>query len=399
MKQKTKNRTTRHRWQFLLVLIITATMSLLAFRLLGRLTRPTVSVIVPTPTAAAVDPGYTQVNFDFGRGYLGNGWQVYFNAPDSSRDPSTYHGGIDAPLVKAIDELKLSLDIAAFELNNEVIVQAILAAFQRGVAARIVTDDEHGLEDETYSFLRDLRAAGLAIVDDQRSGLMHDKFMILDSETVWTGSWNYTVNGTYRNNNNVLVIEHPAAVAAYQAEFDEMFERGEFGTRSSDDGVVTFAQDDGEISIVFAAEADEIRILAEEIEAADSAIRIMTFVFSLEELADAILEKMTDPDFVVQGVFEERNSKASWSQMPALHCAGAQMRQDGNRYILHHKVLIIDDDTVITGSFNYSKSAAQNNDENIVIIRNRAIAGLYLDEWQRIWDSAENLAAGEVDCA
>ena len=223
--------------------------------------------------------------------------------------------------------------------------------------------------------------------------------MILDSETVWTGSWNYTVNGTYRNNNNVLVIEHPAAVAAYQAEFDEMFERGEFGTRSSDDGVVTFAQVDGEISIVFAAEADEIRLLLEEIEAADSAIRIMTFVFSLEELADAILEKMTDPDFVVQGVFEERNSKASWSQMPALHCAGAQMRQDGNRYILHHKVLIIDEDTVITGSFNYSKSAAQNNDENIVIIRNRAIAGLYLDEWQRIWDSAENLAAGEVDCA
>ncbi len=392
MKQESKNWTTRHRWQFLLVLIIVTTMSLLAFLLLGQLTRPTSTVIAPTPTATAVVPGYTEVNVDFGRGFLGNGWQVYFNAPDSSRDPSTYHGGIDTPLVKAIDELKRSLDIAAFELNNEVIFQAILAAFQRGVALRIVTDDEYGLEDETYSFLRDLLAAGLAIVDDQRSGLMHNKFMILDSETVWTGSWNYTVNGTYRNNNNVLVIKHPAAVAAYQAEFDEMFERGEFGTRSSDDGVVTFAQVNGEISIVFAAEADEI-------EAADSAIRIMTFVFSLEELADAILEKMTDPDFVVQGVFEERNSKASWSQMPTLHCAGAQMRQDGNRYILHHKVLIIDDDTVITGSFNYSKNAAQNNDENIVIIRNRAIAGLYLDEWQRIWDSAENLAAGEVDCA
>jgi phosphatidylserine/phosphatidylglycerophosphate/cardiolipin synthase-like enzyme len=115
-------------------------------------------------------------------------------------------------------------------------------------------------------------------------------------------------------------------------------------------------------------------------------------------LADAILEKMTDPDFVVRGVFEDRNSKASWSQLPKLHCAGAEMRQDGNPYTLHHKVMILDAETVITGSFNFSNSAATSNDENIVIIRDREIAGLYLEEWRRIWESAENLEPGEIDC-
>jgi phosphatidylserine/phosphatidylglycerophosphate/cardiolipin synthase-like enzyme len=74
------------------------------------------------------------------------------------------------------------------------------------------------------------------------------------------------------------------------------------------------------------------------------------------------------------------------------------MRQDGNRYVLHHKVIIIDDHTVITGSFNFSKSAAERNDENIVIVRDAAIAGLYLDEWRRLWDSAQELAPGAVDC-
>ena len=84
--------------------------------------------------------------------------------------------------------------------------------------------------------------------------------------------------------------------------------------------------------------------------------------------------------------------------MPALHCAGAKVRQDGNRYILHHKVIIIDEDTVITGSFNFSSSAAERNDENIVIVRNAVIAGLYLDEWRRLWDAAEELAPNEVVC-
>ena len=112
-----------------------------------------------------------------------------------------------------------------------------------------------------------------------------------------------------------------------------------------------------------------------------------------------MIEKMENPNFVLRGVFEDRNSSASWSQLPTLHCAGAQVRQDGNRYILHHKVIIIDDDTVITGSFNFSNSAAKDNDENIVIIRDAVIAGLYLEEWRRIWDSAQEISPGEVNCA
>ena len=123
--------------------------------------------------------------------------------------------------------MRNSLDIAAFELNNETIFEAILDAQERGVAVRIVTDNEHGLEDKNNEHLRELDAAGVPVVDDGRSGLMHNKFMILDGRAVWTGSWNYTVNGTYRNNNNALVIENADVVAGYRAEFEEMFERGD----------------------------------------------------------------------------------------------------------------------------------------------------------------------------
>lgn len=361
----------------------------------------------PPPATAPLDKGegaaataapFITVEYRFGRGYIGDNWQVYFNEPDSSADRSDYADGIDAPLASAIDAAERSLDIAAFELNSKLIYEAILAAQRRGVTARIVTDDRHGLEDDSNTALRELRAAGLPIVADNRSGLMHNKFIVIDERAVWTGSWNYTLNGTYRNNNNVLVLESAQAAAAYRTEFNEMFERGEFGARSSNDGVISIGEDGGEISIIFAPEADEIAALRTSIGAAQSSIRFMSFVFSLDELAEAMIEKLADAEFVLRGVFEARNSGASWSQLPALYCAGAEVRQDGNRYILHHKVIIIDDDIVITGSFNFSNSAAESNDENMVIIRDPVIASLYLEEWRRIWDSAQEVPPGDVNC-
>ena len=350
----------------------------------------------PAATAPAAD-GVLDVAFGRGRGTIGAGWQLYFNQPQGS-DPATYADGIDGPLVNAIDALRDTLDIAAFELNSDRIYEAILAAHERGIQVRVVADDAHGLEDPRDDHLRRLRAAGVAVVDDGRTALMHNKFMILDGKAVWSGSWNFTRNGTYRNNNNVFVMDSRRAAAAFQAEFDEMFMRREFGVRSRDDGVITIELGGARISIVFGPEADEISLLRTQVAAAASEIRLMTFVFSLEALASAILEKLSQPQISVRGVFDRRSSRASWSQLPALHCAGADMREDGNPYAMHHKVIIIDADTVITGSFNFSKSAAQSNDETLLIIHDEVIAGRYIDEWQRIWDSALSIEPGDIEC-
>jgi len=351
------------------------------------------------PTTAPPTGGgdLEEVALGLGRGYIGDWYAIFFNEPNGSSDQATYVNGIDVPLANAIGQVQNTLDIAAFEMNNDVIFQAILDAHERGVTVRIVTDDDHGLEDEKDDALRDLRSAGVPVVDDSRSALMHNKFMIMDSQAVWTGSWNYTINGTYRNNNNAVVLQNADAVAAYQEEFDEMFSDGEFGSRSTDQGVKTFTQGDTEVTIIFAAEADEVPVLVDVINEADSNIRIMTFVFSADELGEAMVDRI-EAGVTVQGVFENRNSTADWSELPRLHCAGGEMRQDGNRYTLHHKVFIIDDDTVVTGSFNFSDNALSSNDENVVIIKDKAIAALYIDEWQRLWDNAEALEAGEVEC-
>lgn len=339
----------------------------------------------------------SQIELDYGRGYSGAGWQLYFTEPFSNAGRADYRGGIDSLLAKAIDNTRVSLDIAVFDLDNPTIADAILAAQRRGVAVRLVTDDEHGWNNEE-SDLPQLREAGVSIIDDGRSALMHNKFMILDERAVWTGSMNYTINGAYRHNNNVVALDDARAVAAFQAEFEEMFLRGEFGLRSTDDGVQSFALGTGEVSVIFGAESDEITALLNEIAAARHSIHFMAFVFSLEELALAMLRQTKEHDVRVRGIFERRGSLADWSVMPQLYCAGAEVRQDGNAYYLHHKVIIIDQQTVITGSFNFSRSASRSNDENLLIIRHPDIAALYLDEWQRQWDSAIRIREGLVDC-
>ena len=64
------------------------------------------------------------------------------------------------------------------------------------------------------------------------------------------------------------------------------------------------------------------------------------------------------------------------------------VRLDGNTYLMHHKVIILDDETVILGSFNFSRSADEVNDENLLVIHEREVASQYRAEFKRIYREA-----------
>jgi phosphatidylserine/phosphatidylglycerophosphate/cardiolipin synthase-like enzyme len=56
---------------------------------------------------------------------------------------------------------------------------------------------------------------------------------------------------------------------------------------------------------------------------------------------------------------------------------------------MHHKVIIIDRDTVVFGSFNFSRNANESNDENLLIIYDAGFAGAFLAEYEKIWRQAD----------
>ncbi len=356
--------------------------------------------VEPEPVPAALGSGF---------GAVSNRWAVYFTDPDGDVSPDRLtYSGIDLRLADSIQRTQNTLDIAAFEFDHPLLRDAVLEAHRRGVAVRVVTDNEFGLDVAAYqaylaapederedlademetlpdeTLLDDLHDSGIPVVDDGRSALMHNNFVILDGQEVWTGHWTYILGDTYRNNSNALTIFDPAIVSQYQAEFDEMFEGRQFGPTSPPGQ----ASEAGAMAAVyFTPEDDPEPAILEAIGAASESVRFMVFSFTLDSVGDLLLE-LAGRGVAVQGIQETVGSLAQYGEFVRLACAGIPVRSDGNRFLLHHGTFIIDDTTIITGSLNFSSNAMQSNDENVLILRDPALAREYNAEFERLWAQA-----------
>jgi phosphatidylserine/phosphatidylglycerophosphate/cardiolipin synthase-like enzyme len=86
----------------------------------------------------------------------------------------------------------------------------------------------------------------------------------------------------------------------------------------------------------------------------------------------------------VRGVFETTGSQTSSSQFGPLHKAGLEIYTDGNPWVMHHKVIIVDGHIVIFGSYNFTASANTSNNENLLIIDDQQLAQAFEVEFARI---------------
>jgi phosphatidylserine/phosphatidylglycerophosphate/cardiolipin synthase-like enzyme len=319
--------------------------------------------------------------------------RVYFTNPQEPAGEGNPHGGLDQDLASVIQHAQTKVDVAAYDLNLETVADALIAARRRGVDVRLVTESDN----VGAPALTRLRQARISVFEDQSdSGLMHHKFIIVDDQWIWTGSWNLTQTGTYRNNNNAVLIASPALAENYTTEFNEMV-AGYFGADSlantPNPRVVITVEDDEngsqsiELESYFSPDDGAADEIVAEIRAARERIRFLAFIFTSEEIADAMIER-SQAGVVVQGVIEDRNTNQSNSQYNRLRAAFHDLLTDGNPYIMHHKVIIIDDETVILGSYNFTRSAEAYNDENILIIHDPEVAGLFVQEFGRVYQDA-----------
>ncbi len=337
-------------------------------------------------------------------GYDGGWFQVYFTQPINTQDPSKFHGApIEDALVRAIDGAQQSLDVAVFEMNSQPVTDALFRACLRGVMVRVVSVGEYGLEDPETT-LDQIEAAGIPLkTDGTRNGLMHNKFFVIDGLYVWTGSTNITVNGMYNNNNNSMLIRSSRLADDYATEFNELF-AGSFGKSSPQNTPNPVVTVEGtQIEVIFEAEGDAPARLAELLGQAHT-VRFLAFSFTdsmrwndngtersvMELLRDRARSGAVD----LQGVVES----SSRSYVKPLYCAGLDVRQDGNPDVMHDKVFIIDESIVVMGSFNFSQSAANDNDENMLIIHNPDLARAYLEEFSRRWAEAQAMPSSAFSC-
>ena len=312
------------------------------------------------------------------------GWHtIYFTDP-TDPSASTLRGGPDASLAEAIDTAQYSVDIAIYRLDLWSVRDALIRAHRRGVTVRMITESDHILEAE----IADLEAAGIPVLGDHRDHLMHHKFVVIDGLEVWTGSMNFTVNGAYRNNNNLIRIHSSRVAQDYTREFEEMFVEDRFGALSKADTPYPKATVDGiPIEIYFSPDDGVVARLVDIVRDATSSIDFMAYAFTSDILAEAMLAR-AQAGVVVRGVMERGQASNPGSEYERLRQAGLDIRLDSNPGNMHHKVIIIDGVTVITGSYNFSHSAEQSNDENVLILYDVAVGTKYLLEFNRVFDAA-----------
>jgi len=306
---------------------------------------------------------------------------VLFTSQQTEADTS-----VADELGMAIAGAQSSVDLAVYDLALEQIADALVDAHSRGVSVRLVTETDY--EDEAA--LRQIQRAGIPVVADSGDPLMHNKFVVVDREQVWTGSWNLTYNGTYRNNNNVVVVHSPRLAENYTAEFEEMFVQAQFGSGSPDDGTpYPYLELDGVVVETLFAPEDDVRArVLELVSEAQESISFMAFAFTDDEIARSLVQK-SRTGLNVQGVLETRTAEDRGAEFAFFQQSGVDVRLDGNPYMMHHKVMVIDEHIVVTGSYNFTRSAAERNDENVLIIRDAGIAARYVEEFQHVYQMAE----------
>ena len=309
-------------------------------------------------------------------------YELYFTTPSTR--------GVDGQLAALVDSAKTSIDAAVYDFDLENVATALAGAKRRGVRVRFVTDSDTvaNKNPEIRRAFEILRQAEVPIVEDGREPIMHHKFMVVDADWVWTGSWNWTTGDTARLNNNALKLRSRELAANYTAEFEKLFAR-RFG-QSKPKGVPNPRLTIGPLAIEnYFAPQDEVGArIVHRVNGALQSIQFLAFSFTDDAIGQAMLARHK-AGVKVRGVFETTGSQTRFSEYGRMKEAGLEVYLDGNPYVMHHKVIVLDGKTTIFGSYNFSANADQDNDENILFVDDPGLAGKFLEEVERMVGAAK----------
>jgi phosphatidylserine/phosphatidylglycerophosphate/cardiolipin synthase-like enzyme len=117
---------------------------------------------------------------------------------------------------------------------------------------------------------------------------------------------------------------------------------------------------------------------------ANESIHVLIYSFTLDSIDDALVEAY-NRGVEIKVVFEKEQI-STYSEYQKLKVAGVLVRNDTNSDLMHDKIMIVDGVIVLTGSFNWSNSAENSNNENLIVINSTSVAAQYEAEFLKIWN-------------
>jgi phosphatidylserine/phosphatidylglycerophosphate/cardiolipin synthase-like enzyme len=122
--------------------------------------------------------------------------------------------------------------------------------------------------------------------------------------------------------------------------------------------------------------------------AAKQTVYVQAYSFTSAPIAKALVEAHKR-GVKVQVILDKSRRTEKYSSADFVAHAGIPVQIDAAHAITHNKVMVIDGETVISGSFNFTKAAEERNAENLLVIRSKDLAAKYLENWQKHAGHAE----------
>lgn len=298
----------------------------------------------------------------------------------------------------------------------------------------VLEHDELVRRDAIYM----LKNANVNLKDDTAdgsagSGIMHHKFAVIDGKTVIASTANFTLSGIHGdylkpksrgNANSLLVIQSESSAKSFTEEFEIMWgsanDVSRFGTQKPyrKSRSVSLSSRKSLLTLQFSPTSQRLSwddsvngLIGKTISKAKTGVRMALFVFSDQKITDILQAKRSanadlkiglviEPNFAFRYYSETLDmwglmmldpwcqygyEENPWSE-PLGDEIGISNLEDGD--VMHHKFAVVDNDTVIVGSQNWSVSANHKNDENIIVVKDKTIASAYLKEFNRIYKTS-----------
>ena len=347
------------------------------------------------------------------------------------------------------------LHAALYELGDGKLEDALIAIGSRLQLILANGSDKSG--DGNAAARQHLNDQGIPTIDRllKSKGLGHNKFVVISKgaapKAVWTGSTNWSTTGLCTQINNGLLIEDAGVAKLYRQQWERLKQASPpaldpagfpASLVSANDRPHTLSVSGAKVTVWFTRTSDgrDMDALRELIASAKQAILFLMFMPGKQGLHQLAGERANEKNLYVRGVVSTLGNEAGDSAKNVLdiRLVGSGTAFKPDRYtvvqpqavdaplgpwigevtrrnflsqvghaIVHSKVLVIDplseNSVVVTGSHNFSASASEKNDENLVIVRGqKALAMAYATNVMSVYQHyryrayiRETLAKGE----
>lgn len=336
---------------------------------------------------------------------------VHFLAQDEQRAEDVARW-----LAAFIRGTRRTLDIAVYDFRlsdplKAIVAGALAECAARGVSIRIAYDADKPEQPLVYGTDPAPQGTGYFVQSlgypFRRIGglkLMHHKYLVRDAGTpagaIWTGSTNLSDASWTWQENNIIEIASAELAMFYGRDFEELWGDGNYESSGAFDTHSVELRYQGQplkARVLFApGRGEEIdREVAEVVRQAGERVRICSMLLNSSALLNSLQDVLRAGVVPVSGIYDQTQMAdvlRQWQDVPHNHWKIGAVREivaeaglvgkrstpytpDGRHDFMHDKILVADD-IVITGSYNFSHSAEQNA-ENVLFLQNRALADLY----------------------